>query len=97
MGETVQMEATVQIETTNKYVGLNGGREVWVRVYSDEVLDWPKVEARLSQGQRDMLDHLGRRTVSYFPHHPTAEEQAEHGHIFEDWWVWAATSKRKAR
>lgn len=82
----------VQIEATNKYKGLNGGREVWIRVYSDEVLDWPSVEAKLTQGQMDMLNHLGRRTLSYFPHSPTREEREEHGYAFEDHWVWASVN-----
>lgn len=86
----------MQIETTNKYTGLNGGREVWVRVYSDEVVDWRAVQAKLTEGQAAMLENLGKRTMSYFPHSPTPAEREDHGWLCEDWFVWASTARRKA-
>lgn len=96
-GKPKKGASVVQIEATNKYKGLNGGREVWVRVYSDEVLDWPSVEAKLTQGQMDMLEHLGRRTVQYFPHSPVPEERQDHGYMCDDFWVWSAVKKGAKR
>lgn len=83
----------MNIEAVSKGSGLNGGREVWVHVYSDEVHDWPSIEAKLDDGQRAMLENLGKRSLSYFPHSPTGEEREEHGYRFEDWFVWAATKR----
>lgn len=80
----------MKIEAVSKSSGLGGGREVWFRVYSNEVLDWPSVEAKLNDGQRAMLENLGKRTLAYFPHSPTSEEREEHGYLVDDWWVWSA-------
>lgn len=83
----------MRIEAVAQASGLNGGPEVWVHVYSDEVLDWPRVEAKLNAGQAAMLESLGRRTLRYFPHTTTADEREEHGYTFEDFWVWSANKK----
>lgn len=85
----------MRIEATSKTTGLSGGREVWVRVFSNEVLDWPSVKAKLDEGQMAMLENLGLRpTLAYFPHNPTDDEREDHGYEFSDWWVWAAKGKR---
>ena len=85
----------MRIEVKSKDAGLNGGPEVWVRVLSNDVHDWPSIEAKLSGPQRAMLNALGNRTLSYFPHRPTAEERAEHSYSFEDWFVWQAPVKAR--
>lgn len=85
----------VKIEAINKTTGLNGGREVWFHVFSNEVMDWPSVEAQLDDGQRAILENLGKRTLAYFPHDPTSEEREEHGYLCDDWWVWSAVRKGK--
>lgn len=90
---TVKGVSVVKIEAVSKSsdVSLSGKREVWVHVFSNEVHDWPGVEAKLSGPQRTMLSGLGaRRAVSYFPHSPTGEERDEHGYLCDDWWVWRA-------
>lgn len=84
----------MRIEAEAKTSGLNGGAEVWFRVLSNEVHDWPSIEKKLSGPQRVMLNSLGlKRTLSYFPHRPTAEERSEHSFSFEDWFVWQAPTK----
>lgn len=84
----------MKIEMTSKTAGLNGGPEVWVRVFSNEVLDWPRVEKLLSEEQASDLAALGPKKLSYFPHTTTAEERAEHGYSFEEFWVWAKAGKK---
>lgn len=86
----------MKIEAIGKSSGLHGGREVWVHVFSNEVMDWPSVEAKLDAGQLAMLENLGdKRTLSYYPHSPDADEREEHGYPFEDFWVWSATSGKR--
>lgn len=87
-------EQDVKIETVSKTQGLNGGPEVWVHVFSNETLDWPRIEALLSDNQKVALAALGPKTLSYFPHNPTAEEKAEHGFLFDEFWVWASTNRK---
>jgi hypothetical protein len=84
----------VRIEAVSKSsdLSLNGGQEVWVRVLSNEMQDWPSVEKKLSEAQGAMLTDLGpQKSLAYYPHVPTAEERGEHGYSFEDHWVWTAT------
>lgn len=69
---------------------LSGKPEVWVRVFSNEMHDWPRVEAKLTEAQSAILGDLGARTLTYLPHSPTADEREEHDYMFEDWYVWAA-------
>lgn len=82
----------MKIETSSKSkaLSLSGKREVWVQVFSNEMHDWPSIQAKLSDAQRATLDALGPKVLSYFPHSPTAEEREEHGYSFEDFFVWAA-------
>lgn len=87
----------MKIEATSKAKGLNGGPEVWFHVYSHEAMDWPSVEKNLDDGQRAMLENLGKRTLAYFPHDPTSEEREEHGFLCEDFWVWSAVKRKAAK
>ena len=84
----------MKIETVSKAQGLNGGPEVWVCVFANEMLDWSRIEAMLSDDDKVALSALGPKKLSYYPHIPTAEERAEHGYSFEDFWVWTATKKK---
>lgn len=78
----------MRIEVFEQQDGLYGGREVWVRVLSNEAHDWRSVEEKLSDEQRVVLNDLGTRTMRYYPFTPTAEDKADHGYVFEDMWVW---------
>lgn len=83
----------MRIEAVSKsgHISLSGKSEVWVHVFSNEMHDWPSIEAKLSGTQRAILNDLGlQRTMAYYPHTPDATEREEHGWAFEDHWVWAA-------
>lgn len=77
----------MRIEVSEHEDGLNGGPEVWVRVLSTEVLDWPRVEAKLGEAEAQSIK--GKRLVSFLPHHVSEEERVEHSYSFEDWWIFA--------
>lgn len=85
----------MKIETISKSTGLNGGPEVWVHVFSNDVLDWPRIEKALTDEQRAQLEALGPRALSYYPHTAVQEEREEHGFSFEDFFVWRSTKKGK--
>lgn len=83
----------MQIEAVSKSsdTSLSGKREVWFRVFSSEVLDWPSIQAKLSQEQADMLATLGvSKQLAYFPHTVTAAEREDHGYDYDEFWVWSA-------
>lgn len=83
----MRIEAASKSET----VSLSGKREVWVRVLSNEVYDWPSVQEKLDADQAAMLEGLGLgRKLSYFPHSPVTEEREDHGYNVDDFWVWSA-------
>jgi hypothetical protein len=83
----------LKIEAVSKDEGLHGGPEVWFHVFSNEVLDWPRIEKKLTDEQRALLAGLGlNKQLHYYPHNPLPEEIEEHGFSFEEFWVW-----RKAR
>lgn len=78
----------MHIEVTERSAGLHGGPEVWVKVLSAEVLDWPRVAAKL--GEDDTQALRGKSLLRYIPHHVTEEERMEHGYLVEEWFVWGA-------
>jgi hypothetical protein len=83
----------MRIEAVSKSGGLSlsGKREVWVRVLSNEVHDWSRVQDKLNAEQAAMLDALGiGRKLAYYPHSPIPEEREEHGYNVDDHWVWSA-------
>lgn len=77
--------STMRIEVTRNPDGLHGGPEVWVRVLSSEVQDWPRIEAKLNEEDAQAIAGLDLKR--YLPHVPTQEERAEHGYLSEDWWI----------
>jgi hypothetical protein len=79
----------IEVVSKNSDLSLSGKREVWVHVFANEMHDWPSIEAKLNATQRAMLQDLGQRTLSYYPHTPDREEREEHGYMFEDFFVWA--------
>lgn len=78
----------MKIEAITKDQGLHGGREVWFHVFSHEVLDWPRIEEKLTEAQYALLSSLGARELHYYPHNPLPEEVEEHGFPLEEFWVW---------
>ena len=78
------------VEVFGQPEGLHGGPEVWVRVLSSTVVDWPEVEKSLTREQREILKPSRRNPINYYPHLVTSEEKAEHGYSLEDWWVFTA-------
>lgn len=87
----------VQIEVFEQESGLRGGREVWFKVLSNTVVDWPDVKAKLTSEQQALLDNLDRPSMSYFPHLVSEEERADHGFALEDWWTFAEFVREPAR
>ncbi|HKN44253.1 MAG TPA: hypothetical protein VJW23_10035 [Propionibacteriaceae bacterium] len=78
------------IEVSVQPEGLHDGPEVWVKVLSHSMIDWPSVLERLTDAQKEVLQPGARRPIDYYPHLVTAEEKAEHGFSYEDWWVFTA-------
>lgn len=80
----------MRIETYGQGEALSpsGKREVWVRVMSDEALDWPSIERKLDAYQATELASLGPRHLERY--HPT--RHGDHEYLMEDWFVWAATA-----
>lgn len=86
----------MQYNISVQEAGLNGGREVWVRVLSNEVLDFPRVEKEMSAQDRSTLNSINpRKLLNYFPHLVTPEEKVDHGFSFEDWWCWGSAAPRR--
>lgn len=85
------------VEVFDQPEGLNGGPEVWVKVLSNSVVDWPDVERRLSPEQAEILKPSIRRPIGYHPHLVTADEKAEHGMAYEDWFIFTAPVRAVVR
>jgi hypothetical protein len=81
----------MQIEVFVQSEGLHDGPEVWVKVLSNTVVDWPDVQAGLTAEQEELLKPSpARRPIDFHPHLVTAEEKADHGYSYEDWWIFTA-------
>lgn len=78
----------VNIEVTITDEGLHGGREIWFKVQSNEVVDWPRVEAKLDESEAQLLKDLGRRKLFWHPDERTPEEKAASPFTFEEFWIW---------
>lgn len=76
----------VRIEVSRQPVGVYGGGEVWVRVLSKDVTDWPTVAAKLDAAT---LAELQGKSMAYYPGYPKKDESDEHGWLVEDFWVWS--------
>lgn len=81
----------LEVNTTSE--GLFGGPEVWIKVQSNEVIDWPTVEEHLAEDAQEAIKALGPRRLHYYPHRLTKDERAESGFMFEDYWVWVNIHK----
>lgn len=79
----------MQIQVIQQESGLNGGREVWIKVMSNSAPTLPDVKQALGDQWRDAGLLPTQQPISYYPHFPTKEERDEHGCTREDWWVFA--------
>ena len=79
----------MQIDVFDKTEGLHGTPEVWVRVLANTVTDWPTIQSRLSDSQKEMLRGSSMRPSGYHPHLVSDEERKADGHTyaFEDWFI----------
>jgi hypothetical protein len=77
----------VLIEVFDQNEGLHGDHEVWVKVLSNTVADWPEVKKRLTDAQEAVMKGTSSLPFKYYVHMVTPEEKAEHGYSFEDWWI----------
>lgn len=81
----------MQIELSQPYAEDGVPAEVWVRVRSHGVVDWPRVEAALDDTQRRTLNGINPRELKqYYPHHVSPDERAEHGYKYEEFWVFTS-------
>ena len=78
----------MQIELFEQAEGLHGGKEVWVKVLSNEVMDLLDVKSKLTKEQHEAIAHPARLS-GYHPHLVTDEERTDHGYRFEDWFIWS--------
>ncbi len=86
MNTRAEKDTSVRIEVTETVDGLHGGPEVWVKVLSAEVLDWPRVADKLDEEDHQAL--RGKSLLRYIPHYVTEEERMEHGCLVEEWFIW---------
>ncbi len=80
--------------------------EVWLKVQTKDLVDLPSVWEALTPAQVEQLrpcfpvhgPDMSKPPIlcSYYPHRMTAEERAESGYDFEDWWVFPKTGGMKA-
>jgi len=83
----------MRIEVFNQSEGLHGEPEVWVKVLSNTVVDWPDVERALTSEQFEVVQPRYRKPIGYHPHLVTAEEKVEHGYSLEDWFIFPGLPK----
>jgi len=78
--------------------GLYGGREIWVRVQGDELLDLPRVLEQLDEEQRKELTLLTGRTLPQpIAYHPALVEGGDNNpYKYEDWWIFGRESSSDA-
>ena len=80
----------MKVEVYHEESGLRGGREVWVKVLSNEAMDWPRISAHLDDETRETLK--GYKLDSWYPHPVSDEEREEHTYLTEEWFVWTDKS-----
>lgn len=66
--------------------GLNDP-EVWVKIESNSLVDWPTAKSHLSESQRNTLASAELVPCAYYPDSRTAAERTESGFEFEDFFV----------
>ena len=72
----------MRIEVTTTDEGLHGGREVWVRVLSNTIVDWPEVKRSLSPAQADEMAGVSAKPTGYYPGGTAREFDYKYEDIF---------------
>lgn len=80
----------MQIELSTTDEGLLGKKEVWVRVLSNTVVDWPEVKRNLTAEQVAELGYMPTAPVAFWPDQRDPEEKAASGFLYEDYFIFEA-------
>ena len=87
----MQGDCEVRVEVSEQPEGLRG-EEVWVRVLSNTVVDWPEVKQQLTAEQRELLAGASVKPVGYYPDSRTQAERSADGHKYEDYFIFSVRS-----
>lgn len=75
----------MEIDVFEQAEGLSGRPEVWVKIQTDELLDWPRYRAKLDAAQAQLLDECPVLPSAYHPHFPQPDETPVYR--YEEWFV----------
>lgn len=59
-------------------------REMWVRVLSDEILDWDQVYKRLDPAQKEALAGFEGSPCAFYPNLSADDRE---GYAHDEWWA----------
>lgn len=79
----------MKIEVFEQEDGLGNEPEVWVKIQTDELLDWPRYKTHLDPAQARVVAGCQRNPQSrteVFAYHP-ADAEPGSGFRFEEWFV----------
>ena len=80
------------VEVTEQPEGLQGKSEVWVRVLSDTVVDWPEVKRQLTVEQREAMSLASEKPIAHNPDSRTDAERLADGYKYEDFFIFSVRS-----
>lgn len=75
--------------------GLHGTPEVWVKVQTDKLLDWPRYKSALTPTQAKLLEPCSLLPDSYHPARAEADETPLYR--YEEWFIFKKYVPAKAR
>lgn len=75
----------MEISVFDQAEGLHGQPEVWVKIQTDNLLDWPRYRAALAPAQAKLLENCESLPCGYHPHFAQPNENPSHK--FEEWFV----------
>lgn len=82
----------MNIEVIQQDSGINGNQEVWVKVQSNTLTDWPTAKRGLTSEQKLAMNGADLAPCGYYPDNRTPAERAESGYEFEDFYVFRVRS-----
>jgi len=89
-----EQEKQVEIEVFAQPEGLHGQPEVWVRIQTDELLDWPRYRAALNESQAKVVAGCVERPIGY---HPALLEGGDaNPHRYEEWFILKPLGERSS-